>query len=51
VIKLDLLTRRVVGQRLEHGATTKIDEELDKLIAALGGEKNGGLTPSRGATV
>jgi hypothetical protein len=31
-IKLDLLTRRVVGRRLEEGATAEIDETLDKLV-------------------
>ena len=31
-IKLDLLTRVVVGRRLEHGATPETDEELAKLI-------------------
>ena len=31
-IKRDLLTRRIVGQRLEHGPTSEADEELDKLM-------------------
>jgi hypothetical protein len=31
-IKLDLLTRRVVGRRMEHGPTPETDEALDKLI-------------------
>jgi hypothetical protein len=31
-IHLDLLTRRVVGRRMEHGPTPATDEELDKLM-------------------
>ena len=31
-IKLDLVTCRVVGRRLEQSATPGIDEELDKLM-------------------
>jgi hypothetical protein len=31
-IRLDLLTRRVVGRRMEHGPTHETDEALDKLI-------------------
>lgn len=31
-IKLDLLTRQLVGRRLALGARPEIDEELDKLI-------------------
>jgi hypothetical protein len=31
-IKLDLLTRRIVGRRLEHGPTPQTDEALDKLM-------------------
>ncbi len=31
-IRLDLLTRRVVGQRMEHAPTPETDEELDKLM-------------------
>jgi hypothetical protein len=31
-IRLDLLTRRIVGQPLEQGATPETDEALDKLM-------------------
>jgi hypothetical protein len=31
-IRLDLLTRRVVGRRMEQGPTPETDEALDKLI-------------------
>jgi hypothetical protein len=31
-IRLDLLTRRVVGRRLEQGPTPETDEALDKPI-------------------
>jgi hypothetical protein len=31
-ITLDLLTRRVVGRRLEQGASPEIDQALDKLM-------------------
>jgi hypothetical protein len=31
-IRLNLLTRRVVGRRMEHGPTTETGEELDKLM-------------------
>jgi hypothetical protein len=31
-INLDLLTRRVVGRRLERGPTSETDEALDKLM-------------------
>jgi hypothetical protein len=31
-IKLDLLTRRIVGRRLEKGASLATDEALDKLM-------------------
>ena len=31
-IKLDLLTRRVVGRRMEEGPTAESDEALDKLM-------------------
>jgi hypothetical protein len=32
-IRLDLLTRRIVGQRLEQGSSPETDEALDKLTA------------------
>jgi hypothetical protein len=31
-IRLDMLTRRVIGRRVEHGATPETDEALDKLM-------------------
>jgi hypothetical protein len=31
-IRFDLLTRRVVGRRLEQGPTPETDEALDKLM-------------------
>jgi hypothetical protein len=31
-IRLDMLTRRVVGRRMEHGPTPQTDAELDKLM-------------------
>jgi hypothetical protein len=31
-IRLDMLTRRVIGRRVKHGATPETDEALDKLI-------------------
>jgi hypothetical protein len=31
-IRLDLLTRCVVGRRMEHGPTSETDKELDKLM-------------------
>jgi hypothetical protein len=31
-IRLDLLTRRVVGWRMEHGPTPETDGALDKLM-------------------
>jgi hypothetical protein len=31
-IRLDLLTRRIVGQRMEHGGDAEKDEALDKLM-------------------
>jgi hypothetical protein len=32
-LKLDLLTRRVVGRRMEEDPTAETDEALDRLIA------------------
>jgi hypothetical protein len=31
-IRLDKVTRRLIGWRMEHGRTPKSDEELDKLM-------------------
>jgi hypothetical protein len=31
-IKLDLLTRRIVGRRMKEGPTPETDEALDKLM-------------------
>jgi hypothetical protein len=31
-IRLDLLTRDILGQRMEHGSTPETDEALDKLM-------------------
>jgi hypothetical protein len=31
-IRLDLLTRHIVGRRMEHGLTPDTDETLDKLM-------------------
>jgi hypothetical protein len=42
-IRLDRLTRRVVGRRMEHGRTPETNEMLDKLMVGMDGAAAGEL--------